>query len=163
MSVVRNEVMLEVINSIPTPLSKTALVKLLYFLQEYYQEGLGYEFTFYTHGPFTHEILRDLEGLDKDGMVKIANCNFGGYPGFAISATAEGKEIDEEIKEKVRSLVERFGSLNARQLELRATLHYIRHNGGLEGVELFKTVNEMKPKYDMKEIEEASEKIADLL
>ncbi len=165
MSVERIEVMLEVINSNPPPLSKTALVKLLYFLQESYHVDLGYEFTFYTHGPFTHEILKDLDGLQVEGKVSIEQKPelFQGYPGFAIFGTLVEQEVGEEIKKKIGLLLERFGLRNARELELRATLHYIRHNGGLEGGELFRTVHEMKPKYNMEEIEQAGRELKDIL
>src|SRR4030043_2299493 len=138
MSVDRKEVMLEIINSVSPPLSKTALVKLLYFLQECYDVDLGYEFTFYTHGPYTHEILQELDYLSKERLVKIDRRPdlFQGYPGFAIFGTPVEQELGEEIKKKIGTLRDRFGLRNARELELRATLHFIRHFGGLEGAEL---------------------------
>ncbi|MCK4593523.1 hypothetical protein KAU45_03410 [bacterium] len=161
----RKEVMLEVINSIPPPLSKTALVKLLYFLQECYDVGLGYEFTFYTHGLYTHEILKELDCLYEDGLVRIERRPdlFQGYPGFAIFGTPVEQELGEGINKKISTLRDRFGLRNARELELRATLHFIRHFGGLEGGELFSTVHEMKPKYNMEEIEQAGRELKDLL
>ena len=40
---------------------KTAFMKMAYLLQELYEVPLGYRFSLYTYGPYSAEVLADLE------------------------------------------------------------------------------------------------------
>lgn len=165
----RQQIMLSLINQVERqverPLGKTALVKLLYLIQEVCGFEVGYDFSFYTHGPFTNAIIEDLEELEeaKSVEVKYNKKAYEGYGGFEIKAKTEHLEVDADTLAKIREIVERFGSMSARDLELRTTLHYIRHNGGLQGEALYEAVHAVKPKYSLEEIRIAAKQIEDLL
>ena len=48
---------------------KTALQKLVYILQEAFDVDCGYDFQLYTHGPFTSQLLADLDLAESFGAV----------------------------------------------------------------------------------------------
>ncbi|MDI3312583.1 MAG: hypothetical protein QJR05_14315 [Thermoanaerobacterium sp.] len=52
-------------------LGRTALVKLIYILQEKFNVPIGYDFSLYTYGPFAKEILDDLDYLSYLDAAKI--------------------------------------------------------------------------------------------
>ena len=51
---------------------KTVLMKLLYLLQEVYKAPLGYRFSFYTYGPYSPEVIQDLDYTRVRGGVNVA-------------------------------------------------------------------------------------------
>jgi len=52
-------------------IGRTALVKLIYLLQEKLNVPVGYDFSLYTYGPFAKEILDDLDYLSYLDAVKM--------------------------------------------------------------------------------------------
>src|SRR6478609_3165670 len=57
----RLSVLSSLVSSSPAgKLGRTAVVKLLYFLQELHEVPLGYDFRLYTFGPYDAEVLNDL-------------------------------------------------------------------------------------------------------
>ena len=105
---------------------KTAFMKMAYLLQELYEVPLGYRFSLYTYGPYSAEVLADLEYAQLRKQVEI---EYLGDPqgGFRItpSEVAGGSNLQNEqiVKhsDMLDELVEHFGSFNARELELRTT------------------------------------------
>ncbi len=165
----RQQIMLSLINQVKHPLGKTALVKLLYLVQEVCGLKVGYDFSFYTHGPFTNAIIEDLEKLEeaKSVEVKYNKKAYEGYGGFEIKPKTDSSHLKEEVDAntlaKIRKIVDDFGNMTARDLELRTTLHYIRHKGGLKGKALYEAVHAVKPKYSLEEIRKAAKEIENLL
>jgi uncharacterized protein YwgA len=52
-------------------LGRTSLQKKIYLLQTLFYVNLGYDFTLYTYGPFTSEILSDLDVAEAMGAVRV--------------------------------------------------------------------------------------------
>ena len=109
---------------------KTVFMKLVYLLQELYGVPLGYRFSLYTYGPYSPEVLADLEYAKQRRQV---NVEYSGDPkgGFRIST---GERADAHVEQsiptasyedKLNELVARFGSFNARELELRTTSIFV--------------------------------------
>ena len=105
---------------------KTAFMKMAYLLQELYEVPLGYRFSLYTYGPYSAEVLADLEYAK---LRKQVDVEYSGDPqgGFKItpSEVAGGSNLQNEqiakYSQLLNELVEHFGSFNARELELRTT------------------------------------------
>lgn len=50
---------------------KTALQKFIYLLQELYNVKIGYDFSLYTYGPFSSELLSDLDFVESLNGVDV--------------------------------------------------------------------------------------------
>ena len=105
---------------------KTAFMKMAYLLQELYEVPLGYRFSLYTYGPYSAEVLADLEyaKLRKQVDVEYLGDPQGGFK-ITPSEVAGGSNLQNEqiakYSQLLNELVEHFGSFNARELELRTT------------------------------------------
>lgn len=143
---------------------KTALMKFIFILQEIYKVPCGYEFSLYTYGPYCSDVLDDLEYIDALDGVEIIGLEKRGY--VIRSGKESGyfrKKADGFLchnKEKIDKAVEMFGSMTARELELRSTIIYIVNNYRHENMEvieedLFNGIKEIKPQFSLEEIKGA--------
>lgn len=144
---------------------KTALQKLVYFLQEWKHVPLGYNYEFYTYGPFSAALMGDLDYTDSLGAVRVKPIGNGGY---CIGAGDRNKEIQEraqaflsEHKLAIDSVIEVFGHSSAVRLELLATTHYAfayfaSRNVPFADDDVIRTVHSLKPgKFTDQQIEQA--------
>lgn len=151
---------------------KTALQKLIYFLQEVYDVDCGYEFQLYSYGPFDQRILGDLNLVDRWGCVSVtrANDEYNGYiinPGKnleILSGKADDFMHNPKTVSALQQLVETYGEMSARNLELRATTVFVVKNlqsGGQpsERDEVIEQVAEIKPRFSPAEIKSALEEL----
>jgi len=78
---------------------RTRLQKLLFLAQEDFSEPLdtGYEFYAYDYGPFSKELLDDIESLERDGLVSERNIDLG-----------HGEKYIYEIEPDGQAALERF-------------------------------------------------------
>ena len=108
---------------------KTVFVKLAYLLQEVYKVPLGYRFSLYTYGPYSTEVLADLDRARLRGQVKVDYK--GRDAGFAITKGSIVEELGPDYEplkayeNQIDSMVAFFGHYNARNLELRTTIAYV--------------------------------------
>ncbi|MBU0717072.1 MAG: hypothetical protein KJ749_02395 [Planctomycetes bacterium] len=134
--------------------------KLLYLLQEVYGVDLGYTYELYTYGPYSASVMRDVDYAAALGLLHVEYDYHQGYAIFpgdnAAEVDAERQELCSDIGKKMGGLLDRFGSQNARELELRATLAYIiREDPSIEDADLRDRIMAIKPKYDDAEIDAA--------
>jgi len=144
---------------------KTALQKLIFLLQEIYGVNTGYAFSIYTYGPFSSQIMHDLDQVDSMAGVSIqciASCP-GGYhiaPGErndAIRQKAFSFLKDENVNSAIASLIGDFGGYSAKELELRSTIIYVdremkKDNMPLDTNDLVNMVQKIKPNFSVSEI-----------
>lgn len=147
---------------------KTALQKMVYLLQEVYGVKLEYRFDFYTYGPFSSELLQDLdlvEGMEGVDVLPVVS-GMGGYqivPGrrsMVLKKKAEDFLGSKEVSDALDKLVDEFGRYSAKDLELRSTILYVardlkRSCGSVSRPELARTVKEIKPKFQDIEVQQA--------
>ncbi|KMQ49608.1 hypothetical protein CHISP_3480 [Chitinispirillum alkaliphilum] len=147
----------------PVQFGKTSLQKILFILQEGYGVKCGYDFTLYNYGPYSVDITMDLDQTETLGGVIIASVEsgIGGYQLMPGTNTEELKKRAEQFLSengnKITRVIETFGNMNARELELRATLLFAvneaKYNNEAISVEsLFDTIKSIKPKYGDEEI-----------
>ncbi len=153
---------------------KTALQKMVYLLQEAFGIDCGYEFELYTYGPFTSQLLHDLDVVEHMGGVSVhpVRAITGGYlisPGEKADMLREkGAEFldDENVKKAIVSLVDGFGCFVAKDLELRSTIVYVQrdfigHRVSPSREEVVKVIKQIKPKFKSGAISEAVEELAE--
>jgi len=148
---------------------KTALQKMIFLLQEVYNVDLGYKFDLYTYGPFTSELLQDLDLVESIGGVKVlpTALGAGGVKGYQILPGERGEAVKEKAKEfldkisdSLNNLINNFGHYSAKSLELRSTIVYVakdmvRSKGTVDQSELVRIVKEIKPKFSSDDIQKA--------
>ena len=152
-------------------LGKTALQKLVYFLQEWKDLPLGYRFEFYTYGPFSAALMGDLDYTDSLGAVRMQSVATGGY---SIKRGAQNQDIQDragdfllEHKAAIDEVISVFGKSSAVWLELLATTHYAysyfasRHQPCGDN-DIVDTVRSLKPdKFEESQIRKALQYLRD--
>ncbi|AFM22872.1 hypothetical protein [Desulfomonile tiedjei] len=151
---------------------KTSLQKIIFLLQELEEVPTNYQFSLYTHGPFTAQILGDLDLVEGFGAVKVRYFTEG-YGGYQISPDRESESIRnkaaqflDQNKEKIDKVVDEFGAFSAKDLELRSTIVYLDRDAGRTKKDLsrdrfIQLVKRIKPRFSedtiavaLKELEE---------
>ena len=145
-----------------------SLQKIVFFLQEIYKIDCGYDFELYTYGPYDSQLLNDLDLVEHWGCVSVTRVNdtLGGYqihPTEAVDSIrdkAAGFLDDVKTKHAIDDIVLTYGSMTARDLELRATTVYVAHNlcaknNSATKDEICRLVGQIKPKFTAYEINQA--------
>ncbi len=149
---------------------KTAFMKMAYLLQELYEVPLGYRFSLYTYGPYSAEVLADLEyaNLRKHVEVEYLGDLQGGYritPGEVASESNRQTEPIAKYSDALNEMVDHFGSFNARELELRTTSIFlwmrIRPRKAEDVNALIETVRQLKPHFSETAIRSAIDALRD--
>lgn len=146
-------------------LGKTVLQKLVYFLQEWKNVPVGYNFDLYTYGPFSADLLGDLDYTQSLGAVNIEYIINGGY---SISPSLQNQEVQDRASDFLRKyetdieeVVRLFGKCAAWQLELRATIHFAYQEMQTRGAsftddDIVNTLHSVKPgKFTGEQIKQA--------
>jgi len=147
---------------------KNVLQKMVYLLQELYGVNCGYRFDLYMYGPFSSELLQDLDLVESMGGVNVVPVvsGTGGYrilPGeHSESLKSKATEFlsDGRITSALNKLVEDFGNYWAKDLELRSTIIYaskdMRRSGNpVSRSDLVRIVKEIKPRFTDVEVQQA--------
>lgn len=141
-------------------LGRTAVMKLLYFLQTLRRVPLGYRFTLYSYGPFDSDVLADLETAESLGVVDSIVVGYSGGYGYQIKEGQNARWLQERSSEflrdhdeDIRWVSDRFGSLSSAQLELVSTIIYVDREEDFPFDEIVQTVKEIKPHFPLEQIE----------
>jgi uncharacterized protein len=113
-------------------LGRTAVVKLLYFLQELKGVSLGYDFRLHTYGPFDPDVLDDLNtGKSLQALTEKTVTYSAGY-GYEIKVGPKSDRIkllaNEWLKanqDALSSVAADFGPWSAAELELGSTVVFV--------------------------------------
>jgi uncharacterized protein len=147
---------------------RTAIQKYLYLLQSVYGSEPLYEFSMYTYGPFSSQVLSDLDVAEAMGAVQVVRTNYG----YSISPGPEADRMTglsrsflEPLQNNLDKLFMDFGKFSAKDLELRSTIIYasqdLERTGGSQG-DLADTVHEIKPGFSRTQIDAAIAELSKL-
>ncbi len=144
---------------------KTALMKFLFLLQEVYGVPLGYDFEIYTYGPYSSEVMEEIDWARHQNIISMeAVCYSTGYNGYNFRISDRTDKVIEEEKEFILSyenaigeMLSLFGGKSAKELELLTTIIYlyqIYEDNGWECnmKEISENVREIKPHFDISTI-----------
>jgi uncharacterized protein YwgA len=150
-------------------LGKTALQKLVFFLQGVRGIQLGYDYTLYTFGPFSSALAADLDFANMMDVVDVKyDSRVGGYE---IVPSTEGPAVEKHakpwlksIKSDLEAVYESFAGLGARALELRATIAYVAKDAlarqrMLTDDRIVNIVHDLKPHFDVDTISAALDEL----
>jgi len=113
-------------------LGRTAVMKLVYFLQVLKKVPLGYRFGLHTFGPFDSDVLDDLRYAEFFGAIKERMVTQGQGYRYEIKQGKRSAEIQnassawlEQHQDALEWVVEEFGALSASDLELWSTIIFV--------------------------------------
>ena len=142
---------------------KTALQKLVFLLGAVYQVPCQYEYQLYTYGPYCAELAADVEYVAAMGGVKLWQVNSG----YAIKPAENAQWIKEKADDffhrydrQLDQLITKFGTYNARELELRSTLIYLAQCEELTEMKLLHQLIDLKPYFVQTEVLTAIQDLA---
>lgn len=138
---------------------KTVLQKIVYIMQEVYGVPSNYDYILYNYGPYSAELADDLSFLATMEGVKVEWSNNLGYEISSAKRTEHfikrGQNFLENYATEINKVIERFGNMSAKGLELRSTIIYISKEDALDKDSLVSRVKEIKPFFSHEEIDQA--------
>ena len=134
---------------------KVQLQKVAYFLQEAFGVPTKFPFKMHHYGPYSEALETNTSRLKISGYVDVKP-DLQGY-GFHITATDEPPEewrnLVQPYKESIDRVIEHFGQRRTPELELAATIHYMKKlQPEVTTKELLKRVSALKPKFDESDV-----------
>lgn len=148
---------------------KTALQKLIYLLQTIFKVPVGYQFSLYIYGPFCSDLMDDLDYVSCIGGVAVTMDQ--GSTGYTISSSSNAELIKNKAQDfldvyqsQINKLLDEFGSMRVRDLELRSTIIFVDRDALTSGREItrddfIQEIKSIKPHFSYDEIKEAMEEL----
>lgn len=145
-------------------MGKTAVMKAMFLLQQVKGVKLGYDFSIYTYGPYTSDVMEDIDDLVKEGLLSSAMYPVGRCVGYRLSATEQGRSAAEKLSDEEAQALRDISSFvdgkSARELELYSTIIYIVNlyaKNSWENSEgpIVEKVHEIKPHFSTELIQNA--------
>jgi|SRR5690554_5190105 len=140
-------------------LSKMSLQQLVYIFQDFYSVVLNYTFELFTYGPYSVELIDDLDHLFSEDMLMVEYCQGPEHFGSKILPGDRYKEAYIPCEDflslndnRIRKLIELLGKYNAHQLELRGALIYLGRNKLASDSSLVEKIQIIKPYFTELEI-----------
>lgn len=156
-------------------LGKTAMMKYIFLLQSVYKLPLGYEFDIYTYGPYSSEVMEDIDLARSFEVISIKDINYPmGQSGFEINPSRNGREAITEVEEfivgyndVINQVIEKFGDMKAKELELITTIvymyqTYLKNNISITIDNISQNVKDIKPHFHIEEIKNQYEALDNL-
>jgi len=134
-------------------------MKYLFFLQQVYRVPLNYDFKIYTYGPYSSEVMEDLDFAKCQNIISMEAVPFSGHIGYEICAAdyAPG-DFTEAYQNEIGEMLSLFGKKTAKELELLATIVYLYHNYKMNHWDcdretIAKVVHEIKPHFNLETVQ----------
>lgn len=155
-SKLRVAVIAEFADKLSGKLGRTAIMKLMFFLQELKGLPLGYSFRIYTYGPYDAQVLSDLKIGESMGAVRTEYFDWEGGSGYMIKAGNKPKLSDEDQRlfssfhDEIDWVAKEFGELSATDLEVESTVFFVaksaeREKQRLSSETIARAVRAIKP------------------
>lgn len=157
MSLSKGENLLLNIIRLEPGIGKTAVMKIMYILQEVKGVKTGYDFSIYTYGPYAAEIMEDIDDLSVNGYISCSMYPSHTYIGYKLIIKDQGEKAITQLNgndtKALKDVVEFAENKTAKELELYSTIIYadrlIRKNSWESSLNnLTKMVHEMKPHFN---------------
>lgn len=148
-------------------LGKKAVQKYIHILSSLSGLDVGYEFSFYTYGPFSRELASDLDILDGANAIIVRYNSFDNAYSITPSPTTNlvAQGLPPALKEAADRIWEKFSGRTAKELELISTALFVSDEEGLsmKSPNMTSRIEALKPKYSVAEIKAAQAELAALL
>lgn len=119
---------LHILNQKPE-LGKTAVMKIIYFLQQVTQMELGYDFDIYTYGPYSSTVTNHIDTLISNGFISSMMYDYNDYVGYKLSISESGRlemnELSDQDQKNIKKILKFTEGKSAKDLELYSTIIFI--------------------------------------
>jgi uncharacterized protein YwgA len=141
-------------------LGRTALMKILFFLQESRGVPLDYQFSLYSYGPFDSDVLSDISWAERLNVLKSTTVYYPSGIGYEYSrgtgADSLGDLAEDFVKAHQRDIkwaLDHFSHKTAAELELLSTILYIAKYQNPKTVnKLIEQVELVKPHFSQDQV-----------
>jgi|APThiThiocy_cv2_1041547.scaffolds.fasta_scaffold43323_2 uncharacterized protein YwgA len=145
-------------------LGRTALMKLIFFLQARRGIDLGYSFRLYNYGPYDSQVIGDLKIAESLGIVVSKEFSWSGGSGYTIGLGSNALALLEkskkellEIETSIDWVVAEFGRRSAADLEIASTIVFaddacLEENRSQSIGDLVSAVHSIKPHHSEERI-----------
>lgn len=129
---------------------ETHIQKCTYFLENFLNIPMNYNFILYKHGPFSFDLRDELSSMRADNFIEMQpRIPYGAtfLPGNYASVL-ETKFVNtiQEYKDRTDFIVEKLASKSVKELECVATALYVKKNEKLEDdLKVVNRIIELKP------------------
>ncbi|MEP0824631.1 MAG: hypothetical protein HRF40_04025 [Nitrososphaera sp.] len=124
------------------------------------------DYRFYLYGPYSQYLLSEVQNLNRTGLIEVEKTTGRfGTPYYLHRITDEGRALLQELKNEVAdsgliertvNLVKELNEFSSDQLELMASLYYLRkQQPSLSDDELIHRLGELKPQFTEAAIRDA--------
>ena len=153
-------IILNIIEQYPG-LGKTAVMKILYMLQQVKNINLNYDFTIYTYGPYSAEVVEDIDDLIEDSLIDSCAYEYNNYVGYNLNLTTMGKtklsKLATKDEAKIKDVLSFVEDKHAKDLELLSTIifienQYAKNQWTKEQDDIVGKVAEIKPHFNREKI-----------
>lgn len=152
----RLSIIAALVSSAPTGLGRTAVMKMMFFLQTLRKVPLGYRFSLYAYGPYDKEVLADLATAEAEKRIVSSVVTYsGGSQGYLIKSGERAdalRALADRYRDAIDWVVGEFGRRTAGDLEMVGTIIYVdrSQNGHILSLEdLANQVHDIKPHHDV--------------
>jgi len=136
-------------------IGKTVVQKMIYLMSM--ESDMDFDYSMYHYGPFSKHTAGALDLAKKYGFVKMEWVPEKGYFIEPLEKFSE-EALDEESKDSIDRVVDRYGKYSAIELSIIATGVYVKTNFDYgDGEELVETVSSLKSDHDKDWIREILE------
>lgn len=151
----RKNVIIKMLQESPG-MGKTAIMKTVFMLQQVKHVDLGCEFSIYTYGPYSADVMEDIDELVSDGLLSSNAYVYKDYIGYKLSATDSGAEAVPSLKGEtvsaLKEILDFVGKKTAKELELYSTIIYVddwylKNRKANNMAAIIKKVHELKPHF----------------
>lgn len=153
---------------------RTALMKIVYLLQMVKGVPFGYNFRLYLYGPFSPDVLDDIDMAVYWKSLKEEYFSTERLAGYEISLgedadsfTRKHQAAIAKHEEAIFWVVEQFGKYNSSEMEAIATIVWVDRELANSGVdtqqeEIFRRVAEIKPHFSSEAIRRLIAKLQEI-
>ena len=137
-------------------LGKTALMKVIFMLQEVMGVKTEYDFSIYTYGPYDTNVMEDIDELCARGLITCSMYPYQTYIGYSLDITDTGKHSLHSLSDKedkaLENIVHFAKNKNAKELELYSTIIYVdklfkKNSWPADNTTIINKVKEIKPHF----------------
>ena len=146
----------------------TALMKSVYLLQELYDVPLGYDFTIYTYGPYSAQVIYDVDASAMGKFVTFTYVQAGNSfrRNYRIGEKFEETDLSfsSQFEEQIAQVINEFSGRTAYELELAATIvytyaYYKRNELEMNDEIIINAVHKIKPHFTIDKIKSEYENL----
>jgi len=151
----RKKVLLNLVDQKPC-IGKTAVMKIIFMLQQVKSVNMGYDFSIYTYGPYSSDVTEDVDALISYGLIKINPQQYGNYYGYELNITNNGISnigyLGDGVKESTKDIIGFVKGKSAKNLELYSTIIYVDNlyrvnSWKMNSTSISEKVQEIKPHF----------------